>query len=1028
MSVASRVTRSDDKESKEKPATASEIADLLALYSELQNLEKTAPSTIPSSILLQVLKYGKTFKRVIERVEYDLAKFYSTYEELGKYGEYRRMYKSTIYRHHWEKAPVDVPKEDVEGILKPLADLGLGDFTFKKELGYNEKFYEAIARYVEEGRVTGKVVFDENTKTLIIISEVLGSPKGRYAVPDVHYTVLVLEPSKAVFSCTCPWARGDVRDSRGYQFQPEYTSLCKHGLALLYYYYPEVAAYVKLASEGKLTKSDFNREVARIREAFEEMRKNMEDYITKHPDREGVVTCNVGYAITRELYDRIHELGSFQKFVPDVNYLDKVRELWSDIAVVRKIAVDTQLPAGQPKYDIAPLIKKMDNIKLYERIEELKSILNGLQGTRTTTLYTSALVAGMILGSDLETDPTIISVVGDPGTGKTLTADGAARLIGIRSIVIEKDVEESSLRDEALAQVSKNISRFVEFFEKVVIPKVPAEKREEAKKFFSEFIEAGETIVGEASTKKLVRFAKKFAETFTNLYGVSDKRTKMVLARLFYEILKFHKDTYTKYVTKEAVKRKAIEVRREMLQKIADLGLINRPEDKEEMNSGSVRWEVLETARGLRVRTIIDLHYALRKFGGDVDKLMEVLKDFEKSYNVYIKPDRPGIAELKLSESEYLEKAIKVREEDVLSPAKKLIWVGGELTKRAVILIDESRRAPWMLVSLLTDLSRAGRDARRTNLVITTDNAQPLAEAEANPELDAFHSRVNFEVITPSTTVAYIIRETLNKISRLEREGRVPLVYMDEWLLLNFLSEHVEMPERHEIVLSSVPLLLAYDFKILRPETAVAMMNSSVQEKMSASPLILMTPKDQVTTVNISGDYVEVDWGTSLPAIRMMPERRFGHHVERAAKALAITEKKTSVDEQTFLTALEMVLLARVIPADRQSPYLYLINKTRVVTAIVGKVREFLSKKETATEKLIDVLGSLSTPSPELLSEALDEMVSNPIATAVFVRFLEQMLASENASKFIEVAKQVPGLYKTLLSIMEYERIRPREA
>lgn len=232
------------------------------------------------------------------------------------------------------------------------------------------------------------------------------------------------------------------------------------------------------------------------------------------------------------------------------------------------------------------------------------------------------------------------------------------------------------------------------------------------------------------------------------------------------------------------------------------------------------------------------------------------------------------------------------------------------------------------------------------------------------------------------------------------------------------------MPERYEILLHSIPMLLTYDIKILRPETVEALMKGSEWEKVNAPPLILISPKGEISNINVGGDYVDLEWGGNMPAIRMMPERRFAHHVERAAKALAITNKKTVVDDETFFAALGMVLLARVAPVERQSPYLYLINKIRAVNTIIKKAREFLSKSETATEKLIDVLGSFSVPTPELLNEALNEMVNNPVAAAVFVRFLVQMLASEeSASKFMGLSKKIPGLYKTLSALLEYERL-----
>jgi hypothetical protein len=1021
-------SRQDAKDHRQKEAKRSEIVNditgILKLYHELKVVEQGQETArVPSSIMLQILKYGKTFKRVIEHVEYDVSSFNTKFNELVERGRVVRLSK-TFYRHKWVEPPVEVPKEDVERIMEPLENLGLGEFKFMSSLRYNSKFEEAVKEYVETGKVLGKVVYDEKKNRLIVFSTVVGERSlGKY------HTLFVFEPSpdggiKTTYSCTCPWARGETTDRRGRLIPPEYTSICKHGIATLFYYYPEMATYLKLASEGKLSKAEFDKLVSKTRKAFDEMHKRLEDYLSKNPEASGVVMSNVAYIVTRELYRKFHEVGTPMKYVPSVSELPEVASLWSTLFVKRRVTVEVEGAPTTRTVDVKGLIEKIEKAGVYGRIEKLERLLNGLQGSRTPTLYTRALLAGLVLGSDLETDPVMVSVVGDPGTGKTLTAEGLARLVGIRSLVMEKDVEETSLRDEVMYQLGKRVARYLEFFASVIEPRIPPDKRDEARKFLEEYIEKVPDIIGKASTKDMIRFAKQFGETFTRLYGVADPKLKKTVGKLFYDIMKFYKKMYQTYLTRKAIERRALEERRKLLALMSKLGLITRPEEKEEVNSGSVRWEILETAKGYKVRVVVDLHYMLKRFGGDVDKVLEALKEMANHGKIYLRTEVPGIAELKLSEAEYLEKALRVREEDILSPARRLIWVGGELTKKAVILIDESRRAPELLERLLTDLSTAARDTRRTNIVVTTDNAEPLMEAERDPRLDAFHSRVNFEVITPSTTVAYVISETLKEISELERSGKVPLITLDEALLLNMVAEHVAFPERYETVLYAVPLLLIYDFKVLRPEIVASMMYSLPEDKVNAPPMLLPVPKGAMDTTKVVGDYMDTEWGTSLPGIRMMPERRFGHHVVRASKALAILQKRDAVDEETFLNALEMVLTARVVPAGRQFPYLYIDAKTRVVGAIINKVKEFLSKKETATEKLIEVLGSLSTPSEELLREALEEMISNPVAAAVFMRFLEQMLVSEHAQKFIEMAKEIPGLYKTLEHIARYEKIR----
>ena len=237
----------------------------------------------------------------------------------------------------------------------------------------------------------------------------------------------------------------------------------------------------------------------------------------------------------------------------------------------------------------------------------------------------------------------------------------------------------------------------------------------------------------------------------------------------------------------------------------------------------------------------------------------------------------------------------------------------------------------------------------------------------------------------------------------------------DELLLLKFASEYVKISEKYEAILYSIPMLLIYDFRVYRPEAVRALVGEENQP-----PLIDITPKGAISVSK--GDYVEVTLGENVPAIRMMPERRFGHHVVRASKALAVINGKDVVDEETFLSAVKAVLLARVIPAERQFPYLYIDSKRKVADALVKHIRAFL-RGRSKTLELIDVLGSLSEPSIELVEEALNEMSENPVAVAVFVRFLAQMLVSEHAEEFIALAKKVPGLMSTLDQISRYEKL-----
>ena len=990
--------------SRPKEHAEDSLSSVLSLFHSLKQAPKT--SRYVSSVFLQIAQYGKAFKRVIEEVEVDTSNLNKLLDKLFSSSTSMRLSK-TIYKHKWRGISASITKEAVESILEPLAKTGVGDFSFKTELRYNEKFEEAFRSYVYENRVTGKLHVDD--RRLIVLSRVASKTyMGEY------YTIYVvdIEPdtTRLSFLCTCPWARGETSDSSGRQIPAEYTSMCKHGIATLFFYFPEIMAFLIASKGGRVVKSIYGEKVAEIRSAFKKVVENLQKYMENDDTNSRVIISNVVYVLVREIYRRVYENGYAVKYVPSIDALPVAKEVWEKGIVVKRVA--RRVEGAQPKQEtinVEYVIEAARRAGLYERLKMLEELLNGLQGSRSSTLYTRALLAGVVIGSDLESDPVIVSVVGDPGTGKTLSAEGLSKLIGIRSIVVEREVDVSSVRGEFERRAASQASRLLEFFARAIEPAIPEEKRQAARKFYEELL--NKTPLVSARARALARLAKKLALLFSDLYGVRGKTTRSRLARLFYETLKIQREVFASTV-KNLVERKALEARRELLAVAAQLNLVSRPEDKEEHNSGAVRWEIEEVPTGYRIRLVIDLHYLLRRFNGDPTLVREVVNKLSRYGRVYVRTEIPGAAELKLSEAEYLEKAMRVREEDILSPARRLIWVGGEVTKRAVILIDESRRAPELLERLLTDLSSAPGDMRRSNLIVTTDNAEPLMEAESDPRLDAFHSRVNMEVVTPSTTVASIIRETLAKINELRNKKALPIITLDEALFINFVASGVEVPERFEVLSYSIPLLLTYDFWVAQQMPP----STSLEE-----PPILIRPKGSIE--DTPPGYTEVSLGENVATIRMMPERRLGHHVVRLSKVLAALSGKSVVDLETFLSALRMVLMARVIPASVQSPYLYIDAKMRVVDAIVARVKELLSKETTATEEFIEALASMRNPSPETVEKALVEMSTNPVAIAVFIRFLAQVLVSEQARAFREFAAKTPWLKSLLDTIARYEKI-----
>ncbi|MEM4584659.1 MAG: hypothetical protein QW611_06750, partial [Ignisphaera sp.] len=774
-----------------------------------------------------------------------------------------------------------------------------------------------------------------------------------------------------------------------------------------------------------------------VSEAYDEFKSRLDEVVKKFPhdpqtppEKETplrVIYSNIVYLFTREFWESLegkdepeeYILSDVKKLAPSVSHLHEFESLWKSLSL-RTVEVVEESYASRSGASIETLstaLTKIEKLGIYERLYKVRKILNGLQGSMIDTPYTYSILASLILGSNLGTDPIIVSSYGDPGTGKTLTAIGLGEIVGFRSLVIERDISTEDVLNEAKNMVSKRIERYIEFFEKIVLPKVPREKVKEASDFFRKSIEEIVASITSDNIRDVSKIAKRLAEVFTNLYGVSDTRTVRTLAKLYISLMKLARNLYLDHVSSKAVERKVLDERRAILIKLQELGLISSADEKEKFNSGAVRWDIQQTIFGYRILVYIDLHYLYSKLGGNKERILKVLEELSRLGRIRYIQQKGGVAEVKLSEAPYIEKMLRTREEDINN---RLIWVGGEMTRMGVILIDESRRAPEILERMLTDLSKAARDARRTNVIITTDNAEPLMEAESDPRLDAFHSRVNFEVSTPSSTVEATIEETLREINELDVSGKLPLITFDELYLLNMLTNLVSVPERYIQIAYSIPLLMIYDFKILRPEIVVATDRSRSKDM---PPLILLIPKGGFEPTDVKGDYETPSWGTEPLAIRRMPDRRFGHHVIRAMKALAIAEKKTVVDEETFITAISTVLPSRIVPVDVQNPYKYFDYKHRVLDTIVNKIREILKIDQTATEKLIEIIGSMNPVPPDLLEKALDEMIDNPVLIAVFCRFLEQMLVSRKSREFIEYSKTVPGLYKTLNLLARYEKL-----
>lgn len=1050
MSLAKAVRsaeRTEDKDTREKLPFEETVEVLDTIRASTAGVRR-----IPSSIMLQVLFYGDTFKRVVSKVEVNRGEFEKKYESLvdrlSKGGwVVSPSFRHSYYDRFWEDIKTESPstvRERVNSILEPLNSIHPTEFQLRYTPKFNWKYSEAIETYVFQERMEGVSFFNSSNRTLTLYFKVRGS-QPRMTVSDVmvdYYVLIRLEGTpdggiNVVYGCTCPHARGETKDSRGNNIPPAVTGMCKHVIAGLFYFFPNIFAFIESARKG-LTEKAYEEELQRISERYEAFKSRLDDVIkslmgdVSKPSNEETpsraILSNVVYLMYKGFWGRLQTmindssllLRSVKKLVPPVSMLYEFESLWRTLSP-KVVEVSEEEAAPQQTKPLREVlthsIAKIEKMGVYERLNQVRSLLNGLQGSVEDTPYTRSLTVSLILGSNLFTDPIVVSSCGDPGTGKTLTVLGLGELVGFNSLVVEREVSAEDVLNEAKRMVAKRVERYASFFEKVILPKVPKEKSEEASEFFRKFVEEIVSSVTADEIKDLAAVSKRMAESFASLYGVESRKAVLALARLYLSLMKLSRKVFLEYSSGKALERKVIEERRAMLSKLQELGLISSADEKEKFNSGSVRWDVQQTSLGYRILVYVDLHYLLSRFKGDRAKIERVVEELSNLGSLKYVREKGGVAEVKLSEAAYLEKAFKTREEDI---GGKLIWVGGELTRKGVMLIDESRRAPDILEAGLTELSKAARDSRRTNVVVTTDNAEPLMETESDPRLDAFLSRTNFQVTTPSSTVEATIEESLRRINELDVSGRLPLVTYDELYALNVLADHVEVPERYIQIAYSIPLLMIYDFRVLRPEVASAIPREKAQ---SAPPLVMIVPKGSFEASNVKGDYEASTLGPDVPAVRRMPERRFGHHVMRAMKTLAIVEKKVSVDEEAFLSAISMVLPSRVVPLDVQEPYRYLDYKQRYVEAVVSKVRDVLSQKQTATEKLIEVMGSLSEVPQKLLADALEEMSDNPVLAALFCRFLEQMLVSKKSREFVEYSKAVPGLRATLDLLARYEKL-----
>lgn len=154
----------------ELPQGVKPVLRVLDLASTLSKAKR-----IPSSIMLQVLLYGDTFKRVVMTVDVDYSEFERRYARLMEELSRQRgtivepVTKHTYYDRFWVDLktvkPEDVAKV-VEYLTEPLRATGVAEFRLRGEPKFNWKFSEAVETYVFQERIEGLFVVGPSTTAL----------------------------------------------------------------------------------------------------------------------------------------------------------------------------------------------------------------------------------------------------------------------------------------------------------------------------------------------------------------------------------------------------------------------------------------------------------------------------------------------------------------------------------------------------------------------------------------------------------------------------------------------------------------------------------------------------------------------------------------------------------------------------------------------------------------------------------------------------------------------------------------------
>ena len=934
-----------------------------------QSAQKPAGS---KSIIISVISGDIPRIRRVEVETVVTNEFWETFEKLRQYSIEIPHASPLSYRHAWGKArepdgswrtvSETVSAEFFNSLVEPLREaLGWSDFKLKRDAKYNEMYAEGVLHYARGShKVSITVAFDEKTRSLIALGQLI--PKSTGVGLYVPFFVLRVEGDRPVmyFSCNCPWARGESSQKKA---DPVYSDVCKHGIGVLYVAFPYMAAYLNaLMKNGTVTREAYEAELSRILPAYDKVIRDIEN--RRNPTLEkiyekfphlyyGIVIANTAYLFLRTIRQRIKDVGgTFYKIVPPDE--SALRPLAKGLKVEKKVSVKEPDEAGKvggvqlPAEALEAVAKTV-----LPKVERLRKLLAGLQGM-TRSIYADALVAAAVLGSDLFDSPVLITSVSPPGTGKSLTATMLGQMVGVRKVRVYVDIAEGAAVSAVARRITQRVAELADMLAEVY--------GVDRTKLLMATTEVSRRLL---ASKKVTDTTIRLATRLIAMKTVQDKSVADEVAEYIYSAIKDEVASLG-----DPVKYVAGVKRYEMLKMLEELHVINSAEDKLNENSGSVMWHVLPTPSGYRVAVDIDLHYLLSRFGGDPRKVADVVAKLAQRFNVEVATEATGTAVIEHVGAENLSKLFWTREEDPVSPHTRLYKLGSDVLQKAIIMIDEASRVPELLARLLTVTASAAEDKRRTNIIIMTDNIAPLANAEKDPELAALQSRKMGLVRLPEAGSEVVRAKTIEEIRRMQVEGRLPLVTMDELYVLKMLADRVRIDERYEEIAYALPVLLATRIYL-----------------MPGGPTIRLIPYSEEADAT-SGKLVEV------PGITGIKDYRLSRHIIRFAKALAAINGRAEVTEEDFEKAVRVVLPARLIPEvdvpdDPSAAAQYLVAKEKALETIMGWIRDYLGSDRSELEA---VVASIMNHQP-VDGEALVRSLDNPIAAAVFVRSLAHLLA-----------------------------------